>query len=109
MAKRQRAIKKNYVESDDEDSTASRDIDWSPDEDETNQIQTESENDTSLPEDVEFDSTEGFQLKKVKSMKQSNHIIWTMFGHLTKNDKNIHRVKDRIFCIKCFDKKRFKR
>lgn len=69
----------------------------------------DSSSDTSLPDDCEFSSTEGFQLKPVKTMKQSTHLIWTMFGHLTKDNKKVDKVKDRIYCIKCFEKKDYKK
>lgn len=108
---RGRKKRKSLVETDDEhDPVVEIDHDWVPDEDETEQIQaSENDNDKSLPEDIEFDSTDGFKLKIVKAMKQSNHLIWNMFGQLLKNDKPVDRVKDRIYCNKCFEKKKFKR
>lgn len=108
---RKRKKPNTIIESDDENnSDVERDRDWVPKDDETDRNQSnEGGNDTSLPEDTEFDSTEGFRLKTVKTMKQSNHLIWTMFGRLMKNDKNVDKVKDRVYCIKCFEKKKFKR
>lgn len=107
--KKSRTNRKNYAESDEEDcDTMNTDADWSPDQDEREQLQTPA-NDTSLPEELEFDSTEGFNLKIIKSVKQSHHVIWSRFGILMKNGKAVDRVKDRIYCIACFEKKKFKR
>lgn len=105
-----RTNRKDYTESDEDDSaTKSADADWSPDQEERDQLQTPASNDTSLPEELEFDSTEGFNLKTIKSVKQSQHIIWNRFGHLMKNGKTVDKVKDRVYCITCFEKKKFKR
>lgn len=82
-----------------------RDSEWLP-ENETND--SLNENDTSLPEN-EFNSTEGFSLNPVKGTKNSTHTIWSMFGVLVKNNKAVDKVKNRIYCIKCFEKKQFKR
>lgn len=100
----------NYAESDDEEYATAKctDTDWSANQIEREQIQT-SPSDTSLPEEIEFDSTEGFNLKTIKSVKQSHHVIWSRFGNLMKNGKIVERVKERIYCITCFEKKQFKR
>lgn len=51
--------KQKKVAQHDTDEENSSDVDWSPEADETNQIQApDDENDKSLPEDIEFDSTE---------------------------------------------------
>lgn len=104
--------KRRKIQNGGEDSE--KDPNWVPEEDETIQIQqtegdNEGDDDSPLPDDIEFDSTEGFLLKPVKSSKQSNHMIWSLFGYLMKSGKNVKRVKDRIYCFKCFDKKQFKR
>lgn len=59
--------------------------------------------------DIPFDTTSGFTLKIVKNYKMSKHPVWLMFGYLMKDDKIVKRVKDRFFCKRCFDKKKFKR
>lgn len=101
---RTRTAKKTYAESDEEDSTINRsnDADWSPDE-----LQT-SANDTSIPDELEFDTTDSFSLKTVKNVKRSHHVIWCRFGQLMKNDKIVDRLKDRFYCIACFEKNTFK-
>lgn len=107
--KKSRTERINYAESDDEEcATNGTDTEWSANQDEREQIQT-SPSDTSLPEEIEFDSTEGFNLKTIKSVKQSHHVIWNRFGLLMKNGKIVDRVKERIYCITCFEKKKFKR
>lgn len=113
---RTRKKQKTIIESDDEyDLDAENDRDWLPDEDDDDDkirknrsSLNSNENDTSLPDDCEFCSTEGFQLKAVKTKKQSSHLIWTMFGHLMKDNKIVDKVKGRLYCIKCFEKERFK-
>lgn len=105
---RPHASRKMVIESDDEvDQNEIVDSEWLPSDEENNQFSTSENNNTSLPDDLEFDSTEGFNLKPVKSMKQSNHLIWERFGVLMKNTKIVYR--DRIFCVNCFEKKKFKR
>lgn len=113
MEREKRRKKQNPIvecDTDDDDNirSAQNDPDWNPKEDEIDHHPT-LDNDTSLPEDTEFDSTEGFRLKVIKNSKQSSHVIWNMFGQLNKNDKPIDRVKSRIYCIRCFEKKKFKR
>lgn len=93
----------NWVPEDDHDASNGRRSNDAFDRRRSN----DNSNDTSFPE--EFDSTEGFTLKTIKTVKQSNHQIWTMFGHLMKNNQNVDKVKDRVYCIKCFEKKKFKR
>lgn len=106
MDLRPRKKSKTTTDSDDENcGSAETDLEWTLEQNEANGA--ENDNDTSLP-DTEFDSTEGFRLKTVKCTKQSKHLIWNMFGHLMKNDKDVDKVKDRIYCIKCFEKKKFK-
>lgn len=107
MDMRPRKKQKTIIEANDDE----RDEDWVPEDDEEDANQMHSlhhDNDKSLPDETEFDSTEGFQLKIIKSMKQSNHLIWSMFGHLMKNNKIVDRVKDRIYCNNCFASKKFK-
>lgn len=105
MDLRPRKKSKTAADSDDENGgSVETDREWMPEQNESNEA--ENENETSP--DTEFDSTEGFRLKNVKCTKQSKHLIWNMFGHLMKNDKFVDRVKDRIYCIKCFEKKKFK-
>lgn len=77
---------------------------WVPDESEKNP-----ENDTSSPEALDFNTTEGFQLKTIKSLKQSNLAVWAYFGQLMRNGKPADRVTNRVYCIACFDNKKFKR
>lgn len=102
---RPRKKQKTIIETDDDE----RDEDWIPEEEEGNQIHSpEHDKDKSLPDDSDFDSTDGFQLKVVKTVKQSNHLVWSMFGHLMKNNKIVDRVKNRIYCTKCFENKKFK-
>lgn len=112
-----RKRKNAIIESDDENFDDSRDRDWTPDDDDgetsissrnSSVGDRQNELDTSVPED-DFNSTDGFNLKVIKSMKQSNHLIWSMFGNLLKDGKIVDKVKHRIYCIKCFEKKRFKR
>lgn len=96
MDLRPRKKSKTTTDSDDENcGSAETDLEWTLEQNEANGA--ENDNDTSLP-DTEFDSTEGFRLKTVKCTKQSKHLIWNMFD----------KVKDRIYCIKCFEKKKFK-
>lgn len=106
---RPRTNRKSYAESDEENcGTMNTDADWSPEDDEIVDPSTSS-NDTSLPEDEEFNSTDGFTLKVIKNVKQSHHVIWKRYGLLMKNGKIVDRVKDRIYCIACLEKKKFKR
>lgn len=105
--------KKTIVESDDEWNLDEQDLDWAPeDDDDDDKIRknrpNSSNNDTSLPDDCEFSSTEGFQLKTVKTKKQSSHLVWTMFGYLMKDNKKVDKVKERLYCVKCFEKEKFK-
>lgn len=112
MASGTRKKQRTIIESDDESNSADKhDQDWTPgDEDvenNTNRANGNS-NHTSSFEEIEFDSTEGFQLKIVKKMKQSNHLIWNHFGYLMKDGKIIKKCEKKIYCVKCFDKKTFK-
>lgn len=101
--------RQKIVGTDDGSDSDERDKDWIPEENEADQIHSPvRDNDKSLPDDTEFDSTEGFKLIAAKSIKQSNHLIWTMFGQLMKNNKIVDRNKDRIYCIRCFENKKFK-
>lgn len=64
-----RSRKKLKIIESDDDNDDIRDQDWTPGDDEISLLQSfTGDNDTSLPEDTEFDSTEGFQLKTVKRM-----------------------------------------
>lgn len=108
---RPRKKQRTTIESGDDERSMENDENWTPDEEEEARERDyirSLEHDKSLPDETEFDSTEGFQLKIVKSMKQSNHLIWSMFGYLMKNNKTVERVKDRIYCTKCFENKKFK-
>lgn len=99
----------SIIESDEEGATGiDNDTNWVLEAIDDDQHQV-FEIETPLSDDSEFDSTEGFQLKTVKSSKQSNHRIWTRFGQLIKNEKTVASAKDRIYCISCFENKKFKR
>lgn len=58
---------------------------------------------------INFASMEGFTLKLTKRIKQLNHVVWNRYGQLMKNGKPVDRVKDRVYCITCFEKSTFKR
>lgn len=108
---RPRKKQKKIIESDG-DNGSDDDMDWVPGQEEQEQegggeVQTP-ENNTSASEIHEFDTTEGFQLKAVKSMKNSNHLIWTMFGSLMRNDKIVEIRRNYLYCIRCFNNKKFK-
>lgn len=106
---KRRKVQRSIIESDEENETElENDPIWTPDDNDKEQPQC-SNIDTSTPEDSAFDSTEGFRLKKVEASKQSNQLIWNLFGQLIKDEKPVTRVKDRIYCIRCFEKKTFKR
>lgn len=100
--RRQRTVDRNYAESDEEDSNRSGDDDWIPEELHT------SDNDTSIPDELDFSTTKGFSLRTVKNVKRSNHVIWNRFGQLMKNNKIVKRLIDRRYCITCFEKGNFK-
>lgn len=100
-----RKSKKNYAENDDECATSSNDA-WNEDGDDEVLMQTTT---SCEPDGLNFDSTEGFTLKTIKTMKQSHHVIWNHFGQLMKNGKVIDRIRDRVYCIACFEDKKFKK
>lgn len=89
-------------------STASRDKSENSSFDESQTTSNTADN-VSVSDDLPFDTTAGFQLKIIKTYRSSNHPVWLMFAYLMKDQKIVNRVKDRFFCKKCFDKKRFKR
>lgn len=116
-SKRTRKNAINLCESDEELSNGSGD-EWSPDNERLlsasgNSTLEESQNSIHTIEDddggISFSTTAGFTLKIIKNHKMSKHPVWLMFGNLMKDDKLVVRVKDRFFCKKCFDKKKFKR
>lgn len=111
MASGTRKKQRIIIESDDESNSAdTRDQDWTPDDEyDENHRNCSNGIDTSLPEEIEFDSTAGFKLKIIKKMKQSNHLVWIHFGYLMKDDKIVKKVEKKIYCVKCFDEKKFKR
>lgn len=107
--------RKNLAESDDENGNYSRrsDEEWAPDgESSRNSTGIDSEHSSIIPEDeinVTFDTTTGFTLKIVKFFNQSKHPVYSLYGRLMKANVMIHRVKDRFFCLKCFNENKFKR
>lgn len=92
---------------------------WTPDEeaivdDRSNSTMEDSQNSLHTLDDtdnseLDFSTTAGFSLKIIKNHKMSKHPVWLMFGYLLKDNKLVVRVKDKFFCKKCFDKKKFKR
>lgn len=76
---------------------------------EDSQSTMNTDNDVSNPDNLPFNTTAGFSLKIVKNYKSSKHPVWLMYGYLMREQKVINRVRDRVFCKKCFDKKKFKR
>lgn len=106
---RTRKRRKVVVESDDEHLDDELHREWEPFDSENDHQIFEHDNDKSLPEEFDFDSTVGFQLKNIKSTKPSTHPIWFMYGNLMKDDKIVNKVKHRIYCKKCFEKQKFKR
>lgn len=94
-----RKTRRIIIESDDEDEatrrTNDKDDDYLP-------LPDGEDADGTVPDEINFNSTDGFTLKTVKRFKQSNHAIWNRFGQLMKNGKGVDRVKDRVYCVACF-------
>lgn len=114
MNTRKKLTRKNLAESDDEDGDFSNGSseEWTPgDENTKNSTTIDSENSSIIPEDgtnLTFDTTTGFSLKILKGYNRSKHPVYSLFGQLLKANKTINRVKDKVFCLKCFNENTFK-
>lgn len=97
------------IESDDDDDAEFRINECIADDVECDEFSTSANEDKSLQDDLGFDATEGFDLKPMKATKLSQHPIWKRFGVLMKTGKPVDRLKDRIFCVVCFENEKFKR
>lgn len=72
----------------------------------------DSENSSSIPDDesnLSFDTTTGFTLKIIKCINQSKHPVYSLVGQLMSGDKVVNRVKDKLYCLKCFNQNTYKR
>lgn len=106
----------SLAESEDETGDFSRgsDEEWkfSPsDKNTANSCGTDSENSSNIPEDetnVSFDTTTGFTLKILKCINQSKHPVYSLVGQLMKADKIVPRVKDKLYCLRCFNQNTYK-
>lgn len=115
MNTRKNIHRKCLAESDDENGSTSRssDQEWTLEgEKSNNSTGIDSQNSSIIPEDEEsvtFDTTTGFTLKILKCYNQSKHPVYALYGNLLKGNILVSRVKDRIFCSKCFNENKFKR
>lgn len=113
MNTRKKLNSKNLAESDDEcgDFSKGSDEEWTPRE-VRDSPSADSENSSNIPDEdmnMTFDTTTGFTLSILKCFNQSKHPVYSLFGRLKKANKMILRVKDRLFCLKCFNEDKFKR
>lgn len=114
MKTREKSNLISLAESDDEIGDFSRgsDEEWTPSNSNTKKTcGTDSENSSNIPEDeanLSFDTTTGFTLKILKCINQSKHPVYSLVGQLMSADKVVSRVKEKLYCLKCFNQNTYK-